>query len=285
MRYFSPLTLNEAHNLLLKYPGAKPLAGGTDLIVEKRSGKLNVNVIVDLKRIEGLDRIVISDNTVEIGAMVTVNKLLKEFDFHNGLEALKDAAQVFGCYEIRNRATIGGNIVHASPGAEFASTLVALDSYFRIFGSDGEIEVPADKFFTGVGKCILKDGDILTSIVFQLHKNSSSAYTRASRVDGMDLAIVNCAICVKKKERNIMDVRVCFGAVAEKPLRLNEVENILQEKCWDKENIFKCKEILIKKLSPREESLRAKPFSKKILAGNLLEEALEKVKERLQLNG
>jgi len=283
MKYFAPSTLEQARSLLLKYPGAKPLAGGTDLLVEKRSKKIRVEAVIDLKRIEGLDRVKASGDMVEIGALVTVNKLLKECPSYNGLEALFDAGRVFGCYEIRNRATIGGNIAHASPGAEFVSTLVALGARFKIFYSHGENEVSAEDFFTGAGKCILNNGDILTSIIIPVDKNSTSAYTRASRVDGMDLAVINCAVQVAPDKNGRKKVRVCFGAVAEKPLRLHDIEKILSEGSWDRENILKCKKILIEKLSPRKESLRAKPFTKKILAGNLLQQALEKVKQRSAL--
>ncbi|MGQ9615468.1 MAG: FAD binding domain-containing protein [Spirochaetota bacterium] len=286
MKYFSPDSLADAVEALLKYPDSHLLAGGTDLLVEKRSGKIRVETVVDLKRIEGLDKIETLPEGVQIGALVTVNRLLEKCPLLPGLEALKDAGKVFGCYEIRNRATIGGNIAHASPGAEYASTMVALNATFRIFGPSGVHEVPAEAFFTGPGRSILKRGEILIAMIVPLVPGSASAYVRASRVDGMDLAVINCALYVSNQDGGDgKGVRVCFGAVAEKPLRIIEIEKILSEGKWEGENllknVLKCKEILMKTLSPRETSIRANPFTKKVLAGNLLEDAIGRVGERL----
>jgi CO/xanthine dehydrogenase FAD-binding subunit len=106
----------------------------------------------------------------------------------------------------------------------------------------------------------------------------------------MDLAVVNCALHVSgdvsgEKQGDGKRVRVCFGAVAERPLRVFEIEEILSDGKWESEKILRCKKILMETLSPRETSIRANPFSKKVLTGNLLEEAIGKVEERLNYIG
>lgn len=283
MKYFAPTTLKDAQNMLMEEEFAHILAGGTDLLVEKRSGKLRVEAVVDIKRIVELDFFRENGGVLEMGPLVTVNRLLRNGILPSPLAALLDASRVFGCYEIRNRATIAGNIAHASPGAEFGATLVALDATITVSGPHGERSVAAREFFRASGKSVLERGEVITRMGVPIEEGSSSAYVRASRVDGMDLAVVNCAVKVsgllREGERR---VNVCFGAVADVPLRVEEVERLLCREKWGEGTIHRAKIILMERISPRTTSIRARPHTKRILAGSLLEEALTVIEERLR---
>ncbi len=282
MKYYAIKSLEEAIKLLSETEGAIILAGGTDIIVEKRAGKISPQALIDIKRIRGLDFIRIENDSLQLGPLTTITSILESKTIPPQLKALKDAAQNFGCYEIRNRATIGGNIAHASPGAEFGSTLLALGATIELTGERGKIrKVPIKDFFTGAGKSVAKTSEIVTMIEIPISKTSASAYLRASRTDGMDLAIVNCCVFIDADNNNnntsYNSVTAAFGAVASTPIILPEVNQLLSNG-----NIKVAKEFLFNNINPRATSLRAKPLTKKILVSNLLEEAFYKTKNRLQ---
>ena len=277
MKYYSPNTLDEAIKILSDIEGSIVFAGGTDILVEKRAGKIDPYAVVDIKRIGELNFIRVKDNSIEIGPLATITSIIESRTIPIQLEALKDAGKVFGCYEIRNRATIGGNIAHASPGGEFVSTLTALDATVFLQGPNGTREIPIHKFFIGPGKSVREKHEIITMLKIPISTHSASAYLRASRTDGMDLAIVNCALMVKKEEREKISVRAAFGAVAPIPLTLPEVNRLLGAG-----KIDEAKKYLFEYINPRATSLRATPLSKKILITNLLEETFLTAKGRLE---
>ncbi len=287
MKYIVPHSLNEAGKLLLNTGNSMLLAGGTDLLVDKRAGKVSPEAVIDIKRIDNLDSIDLRENRLEIGALATVNDLLRYKSLPEEMEALHDAGKEFGCYEIRNRATIAGNLAHASPGAEFGSTLITLDAEVEIFSIRGIRNLPVENLYLKAGKTVLERGEIITSIIIPLKNNSASSYFRISRINGMDLAVINCALQGFYDKGGGLNYRVCLGAAAPVPLRLPEVEKMLSR--IDKSTtdtsskvLSDIKDYLLKTLDPRASSLRAAPFTKKVLAGNLLEDAYYKIRERVK---
>ena len=292
MKYLIPHSLKEASELLIDNENSFILAGGTDLLIEKRSGKITPNAVIDLKRINHeelyLSEIVVKNGKLEIGALVTVTQLLEYGNLPSELASLIDAGKKFGCYEIRNRATLVGNLAHASPGSEYGSTLISLDAEVEIFNSKGVKNISVESLYTGAGRNALKRGDIITKIIIPVIENSGSSYFRASRVDGMDLAIINCALRgIYDRNTSKTSYRVSFGAVAPVPIRFPQIEEMLSNIENNrpesaKEVLAEAKQFFLKTLNPRATSLRAAPLTKKILAGNLLEDAYKKVKERLK---
>ncbi len=277
MKYYSPNTLDEAIKILSEIEGSIVFAGGTDILVERRAGKIDPPAVVDIKHIQDLNFVKIKNDHIEIGPLTTITSLLENKEIPQELEALKDAGRVFGCYEIRNRATIGGNIAHASPGGEFVSTLMALAATVYLHGPNGTRVIPIERFFRGAGKSIREENEIITMLEIPVVPHSASAYFRASRTDGMDLAIVNCAVMVRETENNALNFSAAFGAVAPTPLILPEVNKLLGTG-----KLEEAKRYLFENINPRATSLRATPLSKKVLVANLLEEAFRVAKERLK---
>ncbi|NOY09516.1 MAG: hypothetical protein GXP33_11830 [Spirochaetes bacterium] len=287
MKYLVPHSLAEASELLLDTGNSMLLAGGTDLLVEKRAGRISPEAVIDIKRIDNLDRITLQENRLVIGALATITDLLRYKSLPEELEALHDAGKEFGCYEIRNRATIAGNLAHASPGAEFGSTLIALNAEAEIFSIRGIRNLPVENLYIKAGKTVLERGEIIAKIIIPLRNNSASSYFRASRVNGMDMAVINCALqgFYDNNKTGGLNYRVCLGAAASVPVRLPEVEKMLSRidgtAARSSEVFSGIKSYLLKTLNPRALSLRAAPFTKKVLAGNLIEDACCKVRERL----
>jgi CO/xanthine dehydrogenase FAD-binding subunit len=232
---------------------------------------------VDIKKLEECRGIGWEDNHLSVGSLTTFNELLHSQIVQKHFSLLADAARVMGCYEIRERATIGGNVVNASPGAESGSPLAVLEAQVIVTGPQGDRQMPIGQFWRGVGETDLSQGELLTRILIpRLPSGARSAYLRRSRVQGMDLASVNVAVVVihpQKVERR--EVRVAMGAVAPTPIRAGEVEALLQGREITSQLLTRMRKEIQKGLAPRATSLRASPAYKREMVGVLTEMALE----------
>jgi CO/xanthine dehydrogenase FAD-binding subunit len=279
--YHSPTSFDEACELLATLPAAAVLAGGTDLLVKIRDGKHRVANVVDIKRIRGLGRIDREGDELVVGALATVTDLLRtpELSAEPGLALLLEAGRLFGCEEIRHRATICGNIAHASPGAEYGSPLYVLEARCLLHGKRGERTIPVADFYRGPGRSALEPGEILAALRIPIPPRSSrSAYLRRARVRGMDLAALNLALLVQDAaEPAARRVRVAMGAVAGTPIRAPGVEALLSSGPLTKERLVEAQRLLAGGIDPRPTSLRATPAYKKAMVAHLLEAGLERL--------
>jgi len=274
--YMKPSTLEEAVKLKLANKNSRILAGGTDLFVKMRDNKVRPDMIIDIKGIPGMDEISWKDGFITIGAAVAWTTIKEDEKIESHFPALHQAASSFGCYEVRNRATLGGNLSNAAPGCEGGGPCVVYEARTVIYGPEGYREIPVLEFFRGPGRNDLKEGEILTAVKFPIYPESAkSAYRRASRVKGQDLA--TCAITVMVlNPDNIMsrEVRVGLSAMARTPIRAPELESLLSNKKIDREILELAKTWLRGNLYPRKSSLRGSPDYKKDVLGGFLEEIL-----------
>ncbi|HMK83978.1 MAG TPA: FAD binding domain-containing protein, partial [Candidatus Bathyarchaeia archaeon] len=166
MQYSEPSTLKEAFSILNKVAGAKILAGGTDVIVSMREGKIAPTHIVNIKRISGLDKIRESTSGgLSVGALVTISAVETSAMVRNAFPMVSEAAHQLGSLPVRNRATVGGNLCNSSPSADMAPPLITLGAIAKIAGPKGRRSVKLEHFFTGPGKTVLSKTEILTEIL------------------------------------------------------------------------------------------------------------------------
>jgi carbon-monoxide dehydrogenase medium subunit len=275
--YYRPKDLDEAWTLLEQEPEAAVLAGGTDLLVKMRRGSKRPRTVVDIKKLEQLHGIVRDGDRLRLGALTTFNDLLRSQEIGEPFSVLSDAARVMGCREIRQRATLGGNVVNASPGAESGSPLAVLEAEVVIEGRSGSRRMSIGNFWRGVGKTALVPGELLTHILIPtLPPGSRSAYLRRSRVQGMDLASVNVAVVIIHPHDAVRrQVRVAMGAVAPTPIRAREIEELLAGQDLTEQLFTTLRQKIQEGLEPRATSLRATPKYKKEMVGVLTQMALE----------
>src|SRR5215471_13523644 len=164
--YHEPTSLAEAVEMGAAFSAdGRFLAGGTDLIVQMRRGRISPGHVVSLHRVRGLDGIDV-DGTVRLGALVTHRALERHAAFQGRLRALVEGAEVIGGHQVRNVATVGGNIVNASPAADVVPVLVALDATVTCVSPDSEHTVFLDQFLVGPGRTARRPGELLSSIRF-----------------------------------------------------------------------------------------------------------------------
>lgn len=220
--YFRPESLKEASELLVRYgEGAHLLNGGTDLIVRMRDGLTTPEVVIDLKGIAGLGRIREDDTSVLIGATVHLNQIGQNETIGKYFPFLSEAALSVGSKQVRNRATCVGNLCNASPLADTATPLLALDGVMEVFGPDGERDIPLKDFFVFVRKTSLKPGEIVKGV--RIPKISAEGiFTKLARRKEVDLSTV-CMTLLKTET----GWRLAYGAVAPTPVRLPQTEALL----------------------------------------------------------
>ena len=226
--FFEPTTLAEASRLFTA-EHAQLLAGGTDLVIGMKALTETPQSVISLQKIAGLAGITRDGDGVSIGAMTKVRDIELSDEIQNGYTALAEGAAEIGSIQIRNLATIGGNIAHASPAADTVAALLALDAQVDIASADGERSVPIDTFFTGPGQTVLRAGELITR--FRLpNPASGSHYIKHKIREVMDLAFIGVASAVEVANGTITGARIGLAAVAPTPIRAREAEALLAGK-------------------------------------------------------
>ncbi len=229
---YQPASLDDASRLLKENgAGGRFLAGGTDLVIAMKEKGLVPKYIVDLKQIPGLDGIRENgDGSISVGALTTMRELETSPLIKNKYPFLAQSAAEVGSIQIRNRATVGGNMANATPSADVAPTLVALNASAKIFGSNGERTLPLEGYFLGPGKTAMGIDEILTELI--IPKSSPrlvGEYIKFSPREMMDLAYVGIAVAYEfTDDKRCNDVRIVLGAVAPTPIRAKKAEAALE---------------------------------------------------------
>ena len=257
LEIFQPTSIHEASTILKeKGPGGRFLAGGTDLLIAIKEKGLVPNYIVDLKRIPAISGIRQEpDGGFTIGALTTMREIevspsiCKEYPF------LAQSAAEVGSIQIRNRATVGGNMANATPSADVAPTLLVLEAKAKIAGTNGERVIELEDFFRGPGQTVMRPEEILTEILIPPSRpRLVGEYIKFSPREMMDLAYVAVAVALilSEKQKRCEKVRIALGAVSPTPMRARKAEAVLE------------KQILTEEIAERageEASKECKPIS------------------------
>ena len=267
--YYKPTSLKEALDLLKTHEGKVSLLnGGTDLIVRMQEGHSAPPVVVDIKRIPGLNEIQITDEKVTIGATVLLNTIGVNPVIRERYPFLAQAALSVGSKQVRNRATLAGNICNASPLADTATPLMVLEADVHVYGEDGTKIIPINEFFVFVRKTVLKPTDIVTGISFKQNPNLFGIFTKMSRRKEVDLSTV-CATVLKTEDT----YRISCGAVAPTPVRLPKTEAFLAGKPLSDKVIDEACEIASGEVTPISD-IRASEAYRREMVGVMLKRSL-----------
>ena len=230
-QYYAPVSLNGALAKLAELgPDAKILAGGTDLIL---SMKYKVNLpswVIDLNKVEELDFIEERGSRLHIGSLATHSTISKNKTLRNKAPILCQAVSMIGSWQIRNVATIGGNLCNASPAADSAPPLLALDARVIIADVKGENEIPLREFFTGPGVTAMQPNQLLKEIIIeQPGPWTAGCYLKLMRKKAVDLSVVGVAFqgVANESEGKLSRVAISLGGVAPTPIRSPGAEAVL----------------------------------------------------------
>ncbi len=225
-QYLSPRSLSDLYSLLAEHGSrARLLAGGTDLIVRLRHGQWAPDVVIDLKRVADLRHDITSTpEAIRVGALATMMDLSEDRRIRDHLPALAAAARVVGSVQIRNRATLAGNIANASPAADTAPALLAYGAVVNLVSARGARPVPIDRFFLGPGQTVREPGELIASIdLAPARERRGAAFVRITRRRGVDLATISvCCVVAASGE-----TRLAFGAAGPRPMLAVDATGVL----------------------------------------------------------
>ena len=228
--YLTPGTIEEAVELLARYgPDARPIAGGTDLLVQMKKEAISPAYLVDVMKIPALGFIRADDGWLRIGAATKWSEILRFSAMDTRHAALYEAVRSLGKVQVRNMGTIGGNLCTASPAADSAPPLLVFESEVRLLGVDGERTLELVDFFKGVNETVMAPGEIMTEILIPpASPGSGSAFIKIGRVGG-DISKVSCAIALERRKDHCVSCRIAMGAVGPVPLRVGAAERIVED--------------------------------------------------------
>jgi CO/xanthine dehydrogenase FAD-binding subunit len=232
--YLIPTKLNEALELKGKLGrGARFVAGGTDVLVLKKQGRLDFEALISLRRIEELAGISQKKGRITLGAGTTLTDLLESEVVRQKLPILHDAVKVMGCTQMRNRATVGGNVMSAVSSGDTIPPLICLEAQCHVVSPSGERTLPMDEMFVKPRTTALAADEILKEIVIPTGSSkkeiSCGAFLKLGRRAALDLAVVSLAVQLKldSGHKKITAARAAAGAVGPTPIRLRNTEKVL----------------------------------------------------------
>jgi carbon-monoxide dehydrogenase medium subunit len=211
-------------------PAARYLAGGTDLIIQINRGRCRPSDLIALDRIAELSGIAECPDRVEIGALTTLKTIETDVCLAGPLAALPEAARVVGGHQIRNVATIGGNIANASPAADLLPMLLALDAEVELARPEGKRRILLERLLRGPGVTACQPGELLRRVAFaRPPANAATAFLKAGRRRAMEISIV-CVVALLALDENgrCRDARIALGAVGPTAMRATPAEAILR---------------------------------------------------------
>jgi CO/xanthine dehydrogenase FAD-binding subunit len=250
---FIPRTLEEALQFLTeKAPEIAPVAGGTNMTVDLRSGRRTPKYVLSVDKLLELKGIQRENGHVVMGSGVTLSEIYKSPIIAVHAPAFKEAAYLFANPIIRNRATVGGNLVDASPASDSAPPLLALGAEVELSSTLGRRRLPLDKFFLSVRKTQLRPDELLTSIRWEVPPSKSAmAYYKLGLRKADAISIVSVSVLlVGNADGYCQDVRIALGSVAPRPIRAYQAEEFLRNKPVTPKNLEEAGRLAAEETSP-----------------------------------
>lgn len=283
-RYCEPKSAGECIELLKKYgTEAKMVAGGTDLVPKLKNRVLKVKTVIGLQSIPEINGIKKTAEGIEIGALTSLRVISKSEEVKEHWLALAEAAGHVSSMQIRNMATIGGNVCNASPSADAVQGLIATDAVVNIVSENGTRTVPIIDFFTGVGKTVLKEGEFVISFTIPAPKaNTGATYLKFAIRGDTDITIVGAGSSITlDNSGKVANAIVSLAAVAPTPIRVEAVEKLITGKVLTEELIEEAGELAANSCNPITDQRATKEYRiemVKVWTKNALREALKRAK-------
>lgn len=259
--YKRPVSVTEAVQALASAPGpAMPIAGGTDLMIDLKQGRHTpVHTLVDLTSVREMTALELREDKLFIGAAVPVNRIALDPLTGMHAQALVEACNLIAGPQVRNTATLGGNVGHALPAADGTIALTALHAEAEVANVSGTRLVPFTSLFLGPGKSVLKQGEEIF-VGFHLSLSThhqSSCFKRIMRPQGVALPILNCSVWLERNGDLVKDIRIAVGPGSSIPFRATEAENTLRGNPLTEANTSKAIDALLRQAKFRNSARRA----------------------------
>lgn len=262
-QYTKVNTVKEAIACLVENPGAKMISGGTDVLIRLRDGYEGFSELIDIHNMPELQGIKKLDNgDIRIGAGECFTHIIESDIVLNNVDVLGLASGTIGGPQVRNIATIGGNLCNGAISADSVASLCVLDTILEIEGANGVREVPVTEFYLGPGKIVLEHTEVLKSLLIKKenYENYGTHYYKYAMRNAMDIATIGCAVACKLDGDVIDSLKVTFTVAAPKPTRAVTAEKFAKGKKVTKESIDEIVALMTEDLNPRNSWRASKEF-------------------------
>ena len=250
--YYAPENIDEAVGLLEEFGGkARCLAGGTDILVQTRGGRFELDAIIDVKKIPELIKVNWTENHLVFGSAVPCYVLYEDKKISSKFPGIIDAASLIGGIQIQSRASLGGNLCNASPSADGICPLIVHNTICVIAGPKGYREVSVDEFCVSPGRNLLEEGEFLVSLKVPLPTTGfGAAYERFIPRNEMDIAVAAVGSSVVIDDGKITDSKIALAAVGPTPIYADKASEFLEGKDASDENLNQASQIAEDSCSP-----------------------------------
>lgn len=263
-----PRSVEEAVKILHENNNLKIISGGTDVLIKLHHGDMKEVELLSLKNLKELDFIkVLENDTIEIGSTTCFtniyrNKIIKDF-----IPALGQGAVSMGGPQIRNMATIGGNICNGAVSADSAPSLFAFNAKLRLRSFKGERIVPIEEFYEGPGKVNIRKDEILISIFIEKkdYEGVRGTYIKYSNRKAMDISMLGVCVVASMKENKFKDLRIALGVAAPTPIRCKDAEKYALGLEYSEENINNIAQYAVKSASARDSWRASKAYREHLI--------------------
>jgi len=276
--YYQPESLKEAYGLMEKHgENARYIAGGTDIIWRIKQGVIEADALISLRGIESLAGVSLNGG-LTLGSMALFRDIERNSAIISGYPSLAQAVSALANPQVRNVATVGGNLCNGAPSADCAPPLMVLEAELTLEGPGGKREVPIGDFFTGPGQTCMDRTEVLTQIkVPKMAPNSGTIFLKKGRVT-QDIAIVNAAALLVMEGKVCRKCRLTVGAVAAVPLRLTDVEELVEGQEIAPDLLDRAGEMVENAVTPITD-VRSTEEYRRVMSGVLVKRAIKAVHE------
>ncbi len=280
--YHKANSIEEAVALLSQNPKAIPIAGGTDVLVRLRQRHPDYRHLVDIHDVAELKDITQKpDGTIIVGSGATFTRLMESRIITENIPVLSEGASSVGGPQVRNMATVGGNICNGVPSADSAAPLLVLNALVELNGPQGERRLPLPEFYQGPGRVDRKPAEIMISLQIAAndYRGWSARYCKYAMREAMDIATIGCAVACKLEAGTVADLRLAFTVAGPIPLRCWKAEEKARGAAADQSLLQLVRESVLDDLKPRD-SWRAPKALREHIIKTLAERVLQKILTR-----
>jgi CO/xanthine dehydrogenase FAD-binding subunit len=282
IHYEAPTSLEQAVGILAKHgDSARPICGGTDILIQMRAGVRRPEYVVDVKHIPALTGIAFDPKSgLRLGAAVPCIEIFENATMRRYYPGFVEAAHLIGSLQIQSRASVGGNLCNGSPAADTTPALIALGAAARLVGPKGERQVKAEEFVVSPGRTVIQPGELLVELLIPAPApHSADAYIRFIPRNEMDIAVVGIGAAITLDGDRCTAARIAMGAVAPTPLFAAKASQALVGKKFDAVAIENAAKLAIEQASPIDD-MRGTAEFRRHLVGVLTRRTLERAAER-----
>lgn len=276
---YEPTNIKELLVLMDTCSNPTIIAGGTDVLIKLRHGSLKEVELISIRKIKELNEMkLLEDETISIGSLSSFSTIFRSKIVNDNIPILAEGAVSMGGPQIRNMATIGGNICNGAVSADSIPSLFALNAKLRLVSVNGERIIPITDFYLGPGKVKLEKNEVLTHILIKKEEylNKKGSYIKFSNRKAMDISMLGVAVVCEFDDNKFTDLRIALGVAGPTPIRCNEAENFAKGKEINSETLDQIGKLAVSASNPRDSWRGSKEFRQHLIA-NLSKRAIDKL--------